>query len=103
MRVARRDPRHRKQNEGFEMKSSKISGAAIATAAALMFGNIALNVAQADEAKVKCEGVNSCKGTSACATAHNACQGQNSCKGQGYLKLTKADCDAAKAKAEKKS
>ncbi|HEU4653318.1 MAG TPA: hypothetical protein VFS47_04990 [Steroidobacteraceae bacterium] len=85
------------------MKSSKISGAAIATAAALMFGTVVLNVAQADEAKVKCEGVNACKGQSACATAHNACQGQNSCKGQGYLKLTKAECDAAKAKAEKKS
>jgi hypothetical protein len=85
------------------MKStSKLSGAAIAPAAALMFGNVALNVAHADEAKVKCEGVNACKGQSACATAHNACQGQNSCKGQGYLKLTQAECDAAKAKAENK-
>jgi hypothetical protein len=85
------------------MKSSKISGAAFATAAALVFGSMTLNVAHADEAKVKCEGVNACKGQSACATAHNACQGQNSCKGQGYLKLTKAECDAAKAKVEKKS
>ena len=67
----------------------------IATAAALLFGTIA-----ADEAKVKCEGANACKGKSACATAKNSCQGQNSCKGQGYLSLTKAECDAAKAKAK---
>jgi hypothetical protein len=56
----------------------------------------------ADEAKVKCEGVNSCKGTSACGTATNACQGQNSCKGHGYLMLSQAECDAAKAKMKKK-
>jgi hypothetical protein len=57
--------------------------------------------ASAEEAKVKCEGVNSCKGTSACATASNSCAGQNSCKGHGFLELTKAECDAAKAKVEK--
>ena len=38
-------------------------------------------------AEVKCSGINSCKGTSACA-------GQNSCKGQGWIKASKADCDA---------
>ena len=80
--------------------STKVSGAAIATAAAMLFGTLTtLPAAAADEAKVKCEGVNSCKGTSACATAQNSCQGQNSCKGHGYLSLTKAECDAAKAKA----
>jgi len=72
--------------------------AMIATAAALLFGSIAAPVIAADEAKVKCEGVNACKGKSSCATAKNACSGQNSCKGQGYLSLTKAECDAAKAK-----
>lgn len=74
----------------------------IATAAALLFGTISAPVSAADEAKVKCEGANACKGKSACATAKNSCQGQNSCKGQGYLSLTKAECDAAKA-ANKKS
>ena len=75
----------------------------IATAAAMLFGTIAAApVSAADEAKVKCEGANACKGKSACATAKNSCQGQNSCKGQGYLSLTKAECDAAKA-ANKKS
>lgn len=83
---------------------NKISGAAIATAAAFLFGSVGANVAGAEEAKVKCEGVNGCKGKSACATATNGCQGQNSCKGHGYLLLSKAECDAAKAdmkKAEK--
>ena len=43
---------------------------------------------------VKCSGINSCKGTSACATATSACQGQNSCKGQGWIKATKQLCEA---------
>ena len=30
----------------------------------------------------------------------HACKGQNSCKGKGYLEMTQADCDAAKAKAK---
>jgi hypothetical protein len=81
--------------------STKASGAAIATAAALLFGTLtAVPASAADDAKVKCEGVNACKGKSACSTAQNACQGQNSCKGHGYLTLTKAECDAAKAKME---
>jgi hypothetical protein len=82
---------------------SKISGAAVATAAALLFGSVTTTVSAADEAKVKCEGVNGCKGTSACATATNSCQGQNSCKGHGYLLLSKAECDAAKAKMKEKT
>ena len=79
-------------------QGGKISGAAIATAAALLFGSVTTTVSAADEAKVKCEGVNGCKGQSACATATNSCQGQNSCKGHGYLLMTKAECDAAKTK-----
>jgi hypothetical protein len=83
------------------MHTNKATRAAIATAAALLFTNMAVAPASAAEAKVKCEGVNSCKGTSACGTASNACQGQNSCKGKGYLLLTQAECDAAKAKMKK--
>jgi len=79
------------------------TGAAVAAAAAMLFGSVAVAPAHAEGAKVKCEGVNSCKGTSACATAKNACQGHNSCKGTGYLLMTKAECDAAKAKAKQKT
>lgn len=45
-------------------------------------------------AEVKCSGVNSCKGTGACAGATHACAGQNSCKGQGWIKTSKADCES---------
>jgi hypothetical protein len=68
----------------------------------MLFSTAAVQTASAaDEAKIHCEGVNSCKGTSACHTATNACKGQNECKGHGFLELTKAECDAAKAKMEK--
>ena len=83
------------------MHTNKATRAAIATAAALLFSNMAVAPASAADAKVKCEGVNSCKGTTSCSTATNACQGQNKCKGEGYLLLTKAECDAAKAKMKK--
>jgi len=83
------------------MNSRILSGVALAAAAAVMFSTVAANTASAAEGKVKCEGVNSCKGRSACKSANNACKGQNSCKGQGYLEMSKADCDAAKAKAGK--
>ena len=79
----------------------KLSTLALATAAAVMFSSAPLTAAHADEAKVKCEGVNACKGTSACGTAANACAGKNACKGTGFLMLSKAECDAAKAKLKK--
>jgi hypothetical protein len=77
----------------------------VAMAAALLFSAVPLaTVSAADAAKVKCDGVNGCKGQSACKTATSACQGQNSCKGKGYLQLSKAECDTAmaKMKSEKK-
>jgi hypothetical protein len=87
-----------------DMNSQKTARTAMAAAAALLFANMAAPLASAaEEAKVKCEGVNACKGQSACGTATNACAGQNSCKGQGYLMLTKAECEAAKAKMKKPS
>lgn len=81
--------------------AKKLSGVALATAAAMVFSLAPLTATHAaDEAKVKCEGVNSCKGTSKCKTANNECAGHNKCKGQGFLEMSKADCDAAKAKAK---
>lgn len=42
---------------------------------------------------VKCEGINSCKGTSECASATNACHGQNDCAGHGFISVpSEADC-----------
>jgi hypothetical protein len=43
--------------------------------------------------------VNACKGHSDCKSAQNACKGQNACGGKGFLMMTRAECDAAKAKA----
>jgi uncharacterized membrane protein len=82
------------------MNSKSLSRVALAAAAAVMFSTVAMTTASADDAKVKCSGVNSCKGQSACKSANNACKGQNSCKGTGFKMMTQADCDAAKAKAK---
>ena len=82
------------------MANLRSTGMALATAAALLFGSVAVIPAHAEDAKVKCQGANACKGKSACATATSSCQGQNSCKGKGYLMLTKTECDAAKKKNE---
>ncbi len=76
----------------------KISGAAIAATAATMIlsgcESTGSGSYSSQEAKVHCYGVNSCKGTTACATAGNACKGQNSCKGAGWLPMSQAECDA---------
>ena len=75
------------------MKHISRSGAALA-AAALTFAmtGALFATAQAEEAKVQCSGVNSCKGTSECKTASNACKGQNACKGHGWVSTTAAEC-----------
>jgi hypothetical protein len=46
---------------------------------------------QADK-KVRCEGINECKGKGACNTAKNACAGKNACKGQGWVNVTEKEC-----------
>jgi hypothetical protein len=83
-----------------------VSQAVLASAVAGLFlaggASSALADSHESEAKVKCEGVNECKGHGACKTAKNACAGKNGCDGQGYLMMTKAECDAAKAKKAEK-
>ena len=80
--------------------------AIVASAAAALFVWGLAGAAHAEEAgaeaKVKCEGVNSCKGHSECKSAQNACKGKNGCGGKGFVTLTKAECEAAKAKAAEK-
>lgn len=54
----------------------------------------AASTAQAAEGdKVKCYGVNTCKGSGACGGAGHACAGKNACKGQGFVETSKADCE----------
>ena len=82
------------------MTAKKISGVALAAAAAAMFTVAPMNVSAGAHKEGKCVGINSCKGASACATATTSCAGQNSCKGQGWVKATKAECEEKGGKIE---
>ncbi|MBC2669785.1 hypothetical protein ACFOON_13475 [Novosphingobium piscinae] len=75
------------------------TGLALAANAALVAAAFAALPAPALAAKAKgevvhCYGVNTCKGTSDCATASNSCKGQNTCKGQGFKALSEKQCKA---------
>lgn len=83
------------------MKVKKLTGIALATAAAGMFAMAAVAPVSAQAAKVKCEGVNGCKGQGDCKGAKNACKGQAACKGQGFKEMSQAECDKAKAAMKK--
>jgi len=48
--------------------------------------------AQKSDAKVKCVGINECKGKGECAGAGNSCAGMNECKGKGVVSTTAEDC-----------
>ena len=85
-----------------DLTVNKTAALAAAAAALFLMGTPIAGFANADEAKVKCEGVNSCKGKGSCATAHNECAGKNGCAGQGVVEMTAAECDAAKAAAAEK-
>ena len=87
------------------MNKTRVTGAMLATAVALMFAS---NVARAADSsspapaaasQVKCVGGNACKGQSACQSANSGCQGQNACKGKGYVMTpTAKECVAAGGK-----
>ena len=82
------------------MKPSVTTRVSLAAASALMaLASLAANAAETstEPAAVKeplgrCYGINTCKGTSLCATAKNDCKGLNSCKGEGVLVRTKTAC-----------
>src|SRR5689334_20112714 len=71
-----------------------MNGKAIAMTVAGLLLAVAPRVGHADdktkEAKVKCGGVNSCKGKGACAGASNGCAGKNGCKGKGWVETASA-------------
>jgi hypothetical protein len=70
-----------------------MNGKAIAMSVAGLLLAAAPHLSHADDkaagkdAKVKCVGVNSCKGKGACASAANGCSGQNGCKGKGWVEV----------------
>jgi len=65
-----------------------MSGAVIAAAVASLFASGAWAAEgksdKSGDQGVHCAGINSCKGTGACAGPNNSCKGQNGCKGQGW-------------------
>jgi hypothetical protein len=71
-------------------KSGLAASVAVAAAALFALGAAPLP-AHAEDAGVKCAGVNGCKGTSECKTAKSECKGQNGCKGQGWVNKKTAD------------
>lgn len=73
------------------------TGLGMAMAAAALFATSTLpSVAHASgDGKVKCSGINACKGTSECKTAKSDCKGHNACKGQGWVKKTAEECTKA--------
>ncbi len=80
--------------------SSRPRFAAAAALVALAVASIGSPVRAADgtapkEELGRCYGINTCKGTSLCATAKNDCKGLNACKGQGVLVKTPSECKAA--------
>ncbi len=83
-------------------RSTILASAAAALFAAGAAGQALAQPDKGNEATIKCEGVNQCKGQSACKSAHNSCSGQNACKGQGFEMMTPNECKAAKAALKKK-
>lgn len=82
------------------MKTTTSRSALVAASVLLALGSLATGAARADasagepakEPLGRCYGLNTCKGTSLCATAKNDCKGLNSCKGEGVLVKTKTEC-----------
>ena len=72
----------------------KFAQLSIASLAGSMFASAPALAGSGDkEAKVKCYGVNKCKGHNDCQTASNQCKGHGSCKGQGFIKMSRHACE----------
>jgi uncharacterized membrane protein len=74
------------------IKTASFATAAALLALASMASTPAYAAAAQKEQPGRCYGVNTCKGTSLCATAHNDCKGLNECKGQGVIVKTPSEC-----------
>jgi uncharacterized membrane protein len=77
----------------------KKTGALIATVVAglVLTGSLMAateTMPKAMKGKVKCMGVNACKGHGMCKSADNTCKGMNSCKGKGWVMKSQKKCTA---------
>ena len=74
-----------------------IKGALVASAVAGLFAAAMPAVAHAKDAgKVRCSGINECKGKGGCKSATSSCKGMNECKGKGVIESSAKDCTAKK-------
>lgn len=83
------------------MTKAQIATSFASAAAALFIAGCSKNAdtataqptADADgSAKVKCMGINECKGQGACDTATHDCAGKNECAGKGWIQVTRDEC-----------
>jgi hypothetical protein len=76
--------------------NNQLRGVMVAAAVAGLFltGTAIAAEQSGGEAKVKCAGVNECKGKGACGGADHDCAGKNGCKGKGWILMSAADCKA---------
>jgi hypothetical protein len=86
------------EKEDITMINGKMIAMAVSGLLLASSPQLAMAGGAAKEAKVKCEGINECKGKSSCVTAGNACAGMNSCKGKGVIEVTSKECKAKKGK-----
>lgn len=75
-----------------DAKTALFLASAVAGLVALAGPVSAEDAAKAEGEKVKCFGVNKCKGAGGCAGESNACAGQNGCAGHGHVMLEKETC-----------
>lgn len=80
------------------MNGSRAKGLVVASAVAALFASKAAvagsHEGKAEANKVKCEGVNECKGKGECGGATHDCAGKNECKGKGWIEITAEECKA---------
>ncbi len=75
--------------------TKSLTGAALATTAAMLFAMAPAAGVAAEQGGVHCMSINSCKGKGACKSATNACKGQNACKGMGWdMTASEEECTA---------
>lgn len=91
---------HAKDNPLRRSKTmNKMTTTAMAFAVAALFGATGCDETNAENedanATIRCQGINTCVGTSECAgpDGENDCQGQNECAGQGWVSVdSEEDC-----------
>jgi mercuric ion transport protein len=75
-----------------------VNGVALSIAAAAafygMYKSIDTFAPKAEAGEIACWGINQCKGTTACSTAHNGCNGRNDCRGRGWKFVAAKECAA---------